>query len=46
MKRKVVNRAVVTPDKHFPLADYDAIKIVCKAIELVKPNIYIDLVDT
>ena len=47
MKRKgVVKRAIVTPDKHFPLADERAIKVVCKAIELVKPKIYIDLGDT
>ena len=39
-------RAVVTPDKHFPYADIPAIKVVCKAIELVKPNVYIDLGDT
>lgn len=47
MARKgVVKRAIVTPDKHFPLADYAAIRVVCKAIEIVKPNIYIDLGDT
>ena len=47
MKKKgVVNRAIVTPDKHFPLHDERAIKVVCKAIELVKPKIYIDLGDT
>ena len=47
MKKKgVVKRAIVTPDKHFPLADESAIRVVCKAIELVKPNIYIDLGDT
>jgi hypothetical protein len=45
-KKGVVNRAIVTPDKHFPLADEAAINVVCKAIELVKPNIYIDLGDT
>ena len=45
-KKNVVKRAIVTPDKHFPLADEAAIKVVCKAIELVKPNIYIDLGDT
>ena len=39
-------RAVVTPDKHFPYADIPAIKAVCKAIKLVKPNIYVDLGDT
>ena len=39
-------RAVVTPDKHFPYAEIPAIKVVCKAIELVKPTVYIDLGDT
>ena len=39
-------RAVVTPDKHFPYADIPAIKAVCKTIELVEPNIYVDLGDT
>ena len=42
----MIKRAIVTPDKHFPLADKKAIKIVCKAIEIVKPDIYIDLGDT
>ena len=47
MKDKhVVKRAIVTPDKHFPIHDKKAIKIVCKAIEIVKPDIYIDLGDT
>ena len=41
-----MKRAIVTPDKHFPLADMSAIKVVCEAIELVKPDIYIDLGDT
>jgi len=39
-------RALVTPDKHFPYADMPAIGAVCKAIEIVKPTIYIDLGDT
>ena len=39
-------RAIVTPDKHFPIHDKKAIKIVCQAIEIVKPDIYIDLGDT
>ena len=43
---KIVRRAIVTPDKHFPIHDKKAIKIVCKAIEIVKPDIYIDLGDT
>ena len=43
---EVVNTAIITPDKHFPIHDERAINIVCKAIEIVKPNIYIDLGDT
>lgn len=46
LAKGIVNRAIVTPDKHFPLHDEKAIKVVCQAIELVKPNIYIDLGDT
>ncbi len=45
MKKNPVRRAVVTPDKHFPLADLPAIKVLCKTIEVVKPDIYIDLGD-
>ena len=41
----VVKRAVVTPDKHFPLADMKAIGCLQKTIEIVKPDIYIDLGD-
>ena len=41
----VVKRAVVTPDKHFPLHDQKAINCVKRAIEIVKPDIYIDLGD-
>ena len=46
MKKSALKRAVVTPDKHFPYADMPAINVVCRAIELVKPDIYIDLGDT
>ena len=42
----IVDRIIVTPDKHFPIHDKKAIRIVCKAIEIVKPNKYIDLGDT
>ena len=42
----VKNRAIVTPDKHFPLHDQKAINVVCKAIKQIKPDIYIDLGDT
>ena len=41
----VVNRAIVTPDKHFPLHDQASINVLCKTIEIVKPSIYIDLGD-
>ena len=44
-KKGVVKRAIVTPDKHFPLADMPAINVLCQAIEIVKPDIYIDLGD-
>ena len=42
----IVKTAIVTPDKHFPLHDQKAINVVCKAIEIVKPNVYVDLGDT
>jgi hypothetical protein len=42
----VVERAIVTPDKHFPMHDKKAINVVCQAIEIVKPDTYIDLGDT
>ena len=45
LKKNPVRRAIVTPDKHFPLADMPAINVVCKTIEIVKPDIYIDLGD-
>ena len=41
----VIKRAIVTPDKHFPLADKAAINVLKKTIEIVKPDIYIDLGD-
>ncbi len=44
-KKSLVRRAIVTPDKHFPLAHMPSIKVLCKAIEIVKPDIYIDLGD-
>ena len=41
----VVKRVIVTPDKHFPTADDAAIKCVTEAIEIIKPDMYIDLGD-
>ena len=42
----VIKRAIVTPDKHFPIHDQKALNVVCQAIEIVKPTAYIDLGDT
>ena len=44
-KSGVVKRAIVTPDKHVPLHDKAAISVLKQAIEIVKPDIYIDLGD-
>ena len=41
----VVKRAIVTPDKHAPIHDRKAISVVKQAIEIVKPDIYVDLGD-
>ena len=41
-----MKKYIVTPDKHFPLADKKAISVLCKTIEIVKPDGYIDLGDT
>ena len=41
----VIKRAIVTPDKHFPLHDQPSINVLCKTIEIVRPDIYVDLGD-
>ena len=41
----VIKRVVVTPDKHFPLHDQKSINVLCKTIEIVKPDAYVDLGD-
>ena len=46
LDKGIVRRAIVTPDKHFPLHDDKAISVVCQAIEMIKPDTYIDLGDT
>ena len=43
--RGVVKRYIVTPDKHAPLQDNKAISVVLQAIEMIKPDGYIDLGD-
>ena len=45
LDKGVVKRVVVTPDKHFPLHDQKAINCVKRAIEIVKPDAYVDLGD-
>ena len=48
MKKKdkgVVQRAIVTPDNHFPLHDQKAINCLKMTIEIVRPDIYVDLGD-
>ena len=45
-RKSRIKRAIVTPDKHFPIHDQCAINVVYKAILKVKPDIYIDLGDT
>jgi len=44
-KTPKVKRVIVTPDKHFPFHDAPAINALCKTIELVKPDAYVDLGD-
>ena len=44
-KAGIVQRAIVTPDKHAPLHDKKAINVVKQAIEIIKPDIYVDLGD-
>lgn len=46
LDKGIVKRGVITPDKHFPLHNKPAINVVCKAIEIIKPDFYIDLGDT
>ena len=43
--KNVTKRYIVTPDKHAPLHDKKAISVVKQAIEIIKPDGYIDLGD-
>jgi predicted phosphodiesterase len=40
-----LRRALVVPDQHFPLHDEKAVNCVLQAIDIVKPNIFINLGD-
>ena len=44
-KNEIIKRGIITPDKHFPLEDKAAIKCLIKAIEIVRPDTYVDLGD-
>mgnify|MGYP001201925654 FL=1 len=46
LDKGVVKRAIITPDKHFPLHDEKAINVVCQAIQIIKPDICVDLGDS
>ncbi len=46
IRMSLTKRYIVTPDKHFPLADNKAIKALCQIIEELRPDGYIDLGDT
>ena len=41
----VTKRAIVIPDQHFPIEDKKAVNVVLQAIEIVKPDIFINLGD-
>jgi len=41
----LTKRAIVIPDQHFPLEDKKAVSVVLQAIEIVKPNLFINLGD-
>ena len=45
MSIKKTKRAIVIPDQHFPIHDESAVRVVLKAIEFVKPTIFINLGD-
>ena len=40
-----MKRAVVIPDQHFPIVDFKALEVVLKAIDLIKPEIFVNLGD-
>ena len=45
LENKVTKRGIITPDKHFPLHDEKAINCLVKAIQIIKPDFYVDLGD-
>ena len=41
----IVKRAVVIPDQHFPLHDQPAVNVTLQALEMIKPDLFINLGD-
>ena len=41
----IKKRGIVIPDQHFPLHDQRAVNVVLQAIEMIKPDIFINLGD-
>ena len=41
----IVKRAVIIPDQHFPLHDQSAVNVALQGLELIKPDIFINLGD-
>ena len=42
---RISKRAVVIPDQHFPIHDEGAVKVTLKALEMIKPDLFINLGD-
>ena len=42
---EIKKRGIVIPDQHFPLQDQSAVNVVLKAIEKIKPTLFINLGD-
>ena len=41
----VTKRAIVVPDQHFPIHDKKAVSVVLQAIDIVKPDLFVNLGD-
>ena len=45
LDKGVVKRGIISSDKHFPLADPKAISCFIQAIDIIKPDFYVDIGD-
>ena len=41
----ITKRAIVIPDQHFPIHDQPAVNVTLQAMEMIKPDIFINLGD-